>query len=225
MLVVVRPYFNLRANDSSMNIKNLVLGSMLFLAACGGNTQLQKSWSDPETTVDVRKLNKVLVVAHMKDETSRRTVEDEMVQFLQGKGKQSYNILTQNISKNNEEAIKKQIEGEGFDGVVMLRLVDVEKDVDYTPGTYNTMPMYHRSFWPYYWNSYNMYYTPGHYTTTKNYSVETKVYSLKQDKLVFTALTNTGNPSNVTDLVKGVTKTVYNEMIKQGFLANATPVK
>jgi len=44
-----------------------------LLAGCGPTAHIEKSWRDPEVTVDMSKLNKVLVVALLKDETNRHT--------------------------------------------------------------------------------------------------------------------------------------------------------
>jgi len=198
---------------------------ILIFSACGPNARIKKSWKDPETAVDFKQLNKVLVVAFLKDETHRRVTEDKIVSMLSGKGIASYTTLNESLKKENEEKIKAQVKGQNFDGILMLRLVDVEKDVQYTPGTYNTYPTMYRSFWPYYWNSFNTFYTPGHYSTTKVYSVETSVFSFPKDKLVYSALTTSSNPENVEKLMEDVSKVVFKEMVKEGFVTNTPNAK
>jgi hypothetical protein len=188
----------------------------LLVLSCGTATHIEKSWRDPSVTVDVSKLNKVLVVALLNNEANRRSTEDKLSTLLQGKAVPSYNLLTKDISEQNEETIRGRVKNEGFDGVVIMRLADVDKDVQYVPGNY---PVYYGRFWRYYWNAWNAYYDPGYYKTTKTYTVETNVYSLKSDKLIWSGLTSTVDPKNINKLMDASAAAVYKEMKKQGFVS------
>src|SRR5258707_13201138 len=101
---------------------------VVLLAGCGTTAHIEKSWRDPEVTVDMSKLNKVLVVALLKNETNRHATEDQLVSMLKGKGVASYNYLTKDIREEKEDAIKQKVKDEGFDGAVIMRLADVDKD-------------------------------------------------------------------------------------------------
>lgn len=197
-------------------MKQLILSMVLItsLASCT-STRIEQKWRDPEVTVDVSKLNKVLVVALMTNESTRRSTEDQLCELLNGKGVASYNYLTKDITKEREESIRAQVKDQGFDGVIIMRLTDVEKDVKYVPGNY---PMYYGRFWGYYWNAWNAFYDPGYYKTTRTYRVETNVYSLKRDKLIWSGVTSTVDPSGVNKLMMAASKTVYKEMEKEGFI-------
>lgn len=186
-----------------------------LMISCGTTAHIEKSWRDPDVTVDVSKLNKVLVVALLKDEANRRSTEDKLATLLKGKAIPSYNILTKDVSQAREAGMNERLKNEGYDGVVMMRLADVDKDVQYVPGNY---PVYYGRFWRYYWNAWSAYYDPGYYRTTKTYTVETNVYSLKSDKLIWSGLTTTVDPSNVDKLMNASAKAVYNEMKKQNFI-------
>lgn len=179
------------------------------------STRIEQKWRDPEVTVDISQLNKVLVVALMTNESTRRSTEDQLCKLLHGKGVASYNYLTKDITKEREENIRNLVKDQGFDGVIMMRLTDVEKDVKYVPGNY---PMYYGRFWGYYWNAWNAFYDPGYYKTTRTYRVETNVYSLKRDKLIWSGVTSTVDPSGVNKLMQSASNTVYKEMKKEGFI-------
>jgi len=182
---------------------------------CGTSAHIEKSWRDPDVTVDVSKLNKVLVVALLNNEANRRNTEDQLSRLLNGKGVPSYNYLTKDITKEKEESIREKVKDENFDGVVIMRLSDVEKDIQYVPGRY---PVYYGRFWGYYWNAWNAYYDPGYYRTTKKYTVETNVYSLKRDKLIWSGITTSVDPADVDKLMNAAAATVYKEMQKEGFI-------
>ena len=56
-----------------------------------------------------------------------------------------------------------------------------------------------------------------HYDTLV--SVETTVYSLDRDELIWSGTSRTTNPENLADLVKEVADATVKEMVKQGLLA------
>ena len=191
--------------------------SVIILIGCN-STKITNSWREPNKEVVLDKLEKVLVVALFKDETSRHKAEDEMVSYLAGKGVESYNYLNENFNKKNEEAIRQKIKADGFDGAVTMRLIDVEKEKIYTPGNIALYPTYYRNFSGYFYRNWSYYSEPGYYLTTKIYKVETNVYSIKEDKIIWSALTETTDPSGVKKLTEEITKVVYKAMVKEGFI-------
>lgn len=182
------------------------------------STQITSSWKEPDKQVSVKQLDKVLVVALLRTETSRHKAEDEMVRFLNGKGVSSYSYMDIDISTRNEQAIRDKISGDGFDGAVTMRLVDVEKDISYTPGSFQSYPSYYRSFSGYYFRTWASYSTPSRFITTKTYTVETNVYSIKEDRIIWTGLTETTNPDGVDKMIREIVKVVYKQMVKEGFI-------
>jgi uncharacterized protein YqkB len=198
-------------------MKKLLLPVMLLLISCS-STKIVSSWCEPNKEIKISNLNKVLVVALFKNETSRHKAEDQMVSYLNGKAIQSYNYFKSNFNRNNEEAIRAKIKNDGFDGAVTMRLIDVDKEKVYTPGETNFYPMYYRSFSGYYFNRWNYNTTPGYYETTKTFVVETNVYSINMEKIIWTALTETTNPDGLEKLTNEVAKVVYKQMLKEGFV-------
>jgi hypothetical protein len=202
-------------------VKKYILSFCIIIAiaisSCG-STQITSSWKEPNKEISLDKLNKVLVVALFKDETGRRKAEDEMAGYLKGKGVVSYNYLDKNISTKNEDDIRDKIKLDGFDGAVTMRLIDVDKEQVYTPGNTTAYPTYNRRFSGYYYRNWNTYNTPGYYTNTKTYTVETNVYSIKEDKIIWTGLTKTTDPQGVDKMTQEIVKVVYKNMIKEGFI-------
>src|ERR1700754_1018851 len=171
----------------------------IIILGCGTAAHIEKSWRDPAVTVDMAKLNKVVVVALLKNEANRRAAEDKLVSMLNGKGVASYNYFTKDLQEKDEDIIKNKLKQENFDGAVIMRLADVDKDVKYVPGNFNTYPPYYGRFWGYYWRSWNNFYQPGYYESTKKFTVETNVYSLKDDKLVWSGLTSYVDPQDAEE--------------------------
>jgi hypothetical protein len=184
--------------------------------ACGPSTKIEKSWRDPNTTITPGSWSKVLVVALLKDETTRRLVEDQLVQRLHGKGVPSYNYYVEkDLDEVKANGFKDNLVKDGFDGAVVMRLMDVEKETHYVPGNY---PPYYGRFGRYYYYSWNSFYNPGFYTTDKIYSVETNVYSFRQDKLIWSGITKTTNPSKTDKMFNEIADVIAAKMRKEGFL-------
>jgi hypothetical protein len=196
----------------------VVLLAIIFGISCS-STKITSSWTEPDKTVSVTQLNKVLVVALFKDETSRNKAEDQMAGYLQGKGVVSYSYLKDSFDKKNEDALREKIKADGFDGAVTMRLVDVDKEKIYTPGNISLYPTFYRNFSGYYYRSYSYFSTPGYYSTTKTYTIETNVYSIKEDKIIWSCLTETTNPEGVKKMTEEVAKVVYDQMVKEGFVS------
>ncbi|MBL0270566.1 MAG: hypothetical protein IPP99_18350 [Chitinophagaceae bacterium] len=197
-----------------------VLCSLVVMAGSCTSTKITSSWREPEKEIAVDQINKVLVVALFQNETSRHKAEDEMAGYLKGKGVVSYNYLDANFNERNEDALRDKIRSDGFDGAVTMRLVDIDKEKIYTPGYGAPYPFSYRNFSGYYYRSWSFLSTPGYYTTTKTYTIETNVYSIKEDRIIWSGLTETTNVDGVKAMTEEVVKVVYRKMVKEGFITN-----
>ena len=204
-------------------MKNLILATYIFgilaISSCS-STKVTSTWREPNKAISLNKLNKVLVVALFQNETSRRKAEDQMVSYFYGKGVASYNYLDKNISTKNENAIREKIKNDGFDGAVTMRLLDVDKEEVYSRGNISMYPSYYRNFSGYYFRNWGYFSDPGYYSTTKTYTVETNVFSIKEDKIIWSGITKTTDPSGVTKMTDEIGKVVFNEMVKEGFISD-----
>ncbi|ULQ55570.1 hypothetical protein KJS94_13035 [Flavihumibacter rivuli] len=196
----------------------LTMMVIFSIISCGPSTQIVKSWRDPGTTITPDSYNKVLVVGLLKNETSRRVLEDQLVAGMGGKGVASYNYyIEKDLTQDKANSFKDKLLADGFDGAIVMRLVNIEKETSYVPGT-ASYPGYYGGFGPYYYSSWNAFYSPGYYTTDKIYNVETNVYSLKQDKLIWTGITSTVNPSKVDKAINEIVTVIKDKMKSEGFL-------
>jgi len=199
-------------------MRNLILSLIVIstLVSCGPSTKMEKSWMEPGASVTASAPNKVLVIAMVKDETSRRVIEDHLVKRVSGTGVASYTLVSTDMLKEaSDEALKKIVTDGKFTHIILMRLADVEKETSYVPGTTTS---YYGGYGRYYGYGAGMYSTPGYYTTDKNYFVETTVYSINPDKLLWTGTTKTVNPSKVEKTVNDIADVVAEKMKKDGFL-------
>ena len=191
--------------------------AMLTMVACS-STKITSSWREADKTVTINQLNKVLVLALFNNETNRHKAEDQMAGYLKGKGVVSYNYFSDKFNRTNEAAIRESIAADGFDGAITMRLIDVEKEKIYLPSNQPLYPAYSRNFPAYYYRNYGYYQQENYYRTTRIYTVETNVYSIKEDKIIWTAITQTTDPEGVNKLTGEIAKVVYKQMVKEGFV-------
>ena len=184
----------------------LLMSLFGFLVACSPSTQITKSWTDPAWTAsDTALYKKVLVVAPLKDESSRRIAEDKLVASIKKVvAVQSYGYLKPTDTDQN--ALEERLKKDGFDGIILMRLADVDKSLSYTPGT---------SYGGWYGYRYS---TPGYYSEDKTFYVETNFYSLVQKKLIWSASTSTLNPTQLDQTLNEIIAAVKTELTKKGVI-------
>jgi hypothetical protein len=199
-------------------MKNLILTLLVIsaLISCSPSTQIEKTWMEPGATVVPDPNNKTLVVAMVKDETSRRVIEDEIVKRLKSPAVPSYtHLTTEMIKAASEEALTKLVTDGKYTHILLMRLADIEKETSYVPGTTTS---YYGGYGRYYGYGANIYSSPGYYTTDKNYFIETTVYSVEPNKLLWTGTTKTVNPSKVNKAVNDIADVVTAKMKEDGFI-------
>ena len=192
--------------------RNLRLASLCItlaiLAACA-STQLVNVWTDP--SLKTTKFTNVLALVISKDEVARRVGEDTLVQALAPtRAFCAYRILS-DAELRDKERSHQALKAIGVDGVITMRMVDAQQQTTFMPGAYP-------GFWGYYGWAYPMAYSPGYLVTNTIVRVETKVYDLGSDKLVWGAVSDTFNPASARDLVDDVARTVAAELKKQGLV-------
>lgn len=201
--------------------------AVLALSGCGSNTTIVNSWRDPNITVAQEHFKKVLVVALVKDEASRRTAENRIA-ASNPIFKTSYQYLNETTKQLTQEQKLKILQDENFDGVVTMRLVSKEKETNYVPGSYTGMyyggfdGLYAGMYGYGFGNWYGMYspyfYDPGYYQETTSYMVETNVFSLKENKLIWTGTTKSEYVNDLGSTVDAIMEAVIKEMRKDGSL-------
>lgn len=201
--------------------------AVLALSSCGSNTTIVNSWRDPNITVAQEHFKKVLVVALVKDEASRRTAENRIA-ASNPIFKTSYQYLNETTKQLTQEQKLKILQDENFDGVVTMRLVSKEKETNYVPGSYTGMyyggfdGLYAGMYGYGFGNWYGMYspyfYDPGYYQETTSYMVETNVFSLKENKLIWTGTTKSEYVNDLGSTVDAIMEAVIKEMRKDGSL-------
>jgi protein-S-isoprenylcysteine O-methyltransferase Ste14 len=191
------------------------LGALLLLGlvACA-TTRIETQWRDPALAPGDLAFQRVIALAQVEDRTTRRVAEDELVRVLssspraQARGmlvRPSYELID-GAELEDVAALRRKVEGAGFDGAVVLRLVSDQERIQYVPGHYEVL-----------WGR-AVRYDPGYTTVDRIVRVETSIYSIAQGRLLWSGVGRTLNPDDVGELVDDVIRAVGAELEKEGLL-------
>jgi hypothetical protein len=188
----------------------IVAGAVL-LSGCWHRTQLAATWRDPAASPT--HFQHPIAIFVSKSETFRRTMEDKMAaQFVNGVP--SYRILA-STDVADGAAIRQQLATAGYDAAIIMRVADVDsRIVSYTTGRYWSGAPYY-SFAGYWGSAWGYPYDPGYVDQETIVSIETQLYSLTSDKLVWAARSETTDPSSVGKLGDSVLRHVMKELQKE----------
>ena len=205
-----------------MKIK-VILSAVLvgLLSACSPSTQLVKTWADPSLNADTKPFNKVLVIAQLKDDSSRRIAEDKVVASSpRGNFIASYNYLKP--GQNDQKLVVADLLNDGIEGIILMRLTDIAKTTDYVQGsTYYGGWGYGRGYYGGYggWGYGGGYYsTPGYYEQNKTYYVETNIFDVKSNKLLWSGTTSTLNPTRANEVLDDIIYAITTELNNKGLI-------
>jgi hypothetical protein len=190
--------------------------------ACA-TTTFQSTWRDPEARPLRLTGRKVVGLFVSKDPVRRRRAEDAMAREISARGAQgvpAYTILSDEEIKDRETA-KAKLEQLGFSGAVVMRVVGRETQYTVVEPPLWARPHYHR-FWGGYWGwGWSAVREPGYLVADKIVSVETLVYSLEQDLLVWAGVSRTVDPERLEGFISELAAAVSKQLEKDGLLTRS----
>jgi hypothetical protein len=198
----------------------LLLGVML-LSACA-NTKISQSWVEPDNK---KSYNDLLIIGLGESEQNRRAYESYFVEALSSSGVEaiaSYKIIKSDL-KIERDTILKAIEGLDIDGVIITHLLAVDEETIYRPtSTYGAGYYggygggygagYYGGMYSYYPHVNSYVNSPGYYTTHETYTLETNLYDVESEELIWTAQSRTFSPESVDEVIVDLTKLLIKDL-------------
>jgi hypothetical protein len=193
----------------------MVLAAGASLAA---KTKFESVWKAPDAAGTSFAGKKVAALVIDQDDSLRIAGEEALVRELIARGIQgvpSYRMMPKELAQDPAQA-KIWYEKAGVQGVVAFRVVDDERRKTIVPSTWTTG--YYDTFWGYYGYSYSAVFTPGYTRHERIISLETLIFDVPKNTLVWAGLSVTDNPKDGQKVVTEVVKEAVNEMRKQGLV-------
>jgi hypothetical protein len=197
-----------------------VLTALVLLVAAGcATTSFTSKWRAPDAQPLIMRGQKVAAVVMTRNSAARRPAEDALAREITKRGATgiaAYTLVPEEQLKDME-SVKRLLGEAGVEGVVSMRVVARDEQATVVPGYWTSGPYYgsFSNYWGYGWGTV---YDPGYIQTDTIVSVETLVYSFRQDKLVWAGMSETMNPSRADALVSELAGRVASEMEKDGLL-------
>ncbi len=187
------------------------------LGACSSTTFTQ-TWKAPDAQPVNPQDKSIAALVISGDKKRRRDAEIYLAHELTvhgARGVASYTLIGIDLPK--EEYARARFKEAGVDGVVIMRLVAHDSHTIVDPGgfsgsAYTTFGSYYSSY------GMSLSYSTGSVQTDEWLTIETLIYSLNQDKLLWAGTSRTTNPEGLQGLVTEVANAVAGRVVKEGLV-------
>lgn len=209
-------------------VKPVLVALAAVAAGACASTTFNSTWKAPDAGPQNMQGKKVVAIVMTPDESVRYGAEDVLAQELTKRGVvgvAAYSVIPKELTKDKDRA-KEFLEKAGVKGAVAMRVVGKDKELSGSAGGYSPVgigywgsPVYSSfyggGFYGYGWGGV---YMPGYLQTDTIVSVETLVYNLETDKLVWAARSETTNPEKVGTFIRELTAKAAAQMKKDGLI-------
>jgi hypothetical protein len=192
--------------------------AMLMIVSGCSSVSLTASWIDPEVKNIEGKSIAIFCLTPRLDIRDR--IETEMSDAFQAKGvnaMRSLDFITP--GKMEKEVIALILEKNNITGVILVSLLDAQKETYYVPGSTSYYPAaYGRPYYGYYGSTYAAVYDPGYYQTTTSYFIECNAYRLSDEKLAYSAQSKTVDPSSIEKFAYDYSRAIVDDLVSKGVM-------
>ncbi len=205
--------------DKRLGKAAVLCATAVLLASCA-NTKISQSWVEPDNK---RSYDDFLVIGIGESEQNRRAYESHFVESIREAGAEaeaSYKLIKSN-EKIERDTILKAIDGMEIKGVIITHMVAVDEETIYRPSM-DYMPMYGGGYYGGMYSYYphvNSYVSrPGYYTTHETYTLETNLYDVESEELVWSARSRTFSPESVQEVIVDLTKLLIKDLDEKNLI-------
>nr|WP_321244024.1 hypothetical protein [uncultured Psychroserpens sp.] len=193
--------------------KTLLLMTVFLLFNCS-STQLVESWKNPN--IDTYEPYKVLVVGLTSDKVARLEFEEKLKTELELRGSEAMTSLsvldtagkTDKMTETELETLESQLIEDGFDTILLTKIVGIEDKVAYRKNYKNYDETYRR-FKDEYLMHQDIFYDTDYYEEFKVYKAETSMYCIcptKDRELIWKGYINITDPTSIEKTVNDYVK-------------------
>lgn len=191
-----------------------------LMVSCASSTQITAVWRSPEMVSGQYK--NICIAAITENTSNKQIVEQEMHNQLKAKNVKSTRIVDLlpykfTGSSTEKDLILEKVRENGNDAILTFTLIKQKEETRYVPGTVYAPPAaygHYGTFGGYYGYYGTRMYDPGYYTQDEIYFIETNLYDVKSEKLVWSVQSKTYNPSGITQFAQDFTAAITKQLIK-----------
>jgi len=209
--------------------KVVLLSGVAFLLSSCANTKISQSWVEPNHT---KSYNDLLIIGIAESEQSRRAYESYFITELEEhkiEAVASYTLIKSN-EKMDRDTVVKAIDGLEIDAVLVTHMVAVDEETVYRPGNYGYGygsvgygggyygGGHYGGLYSYYPHVNSYVHKPGYYTTHETYTLESNLYDVASEELIWSARTRTFSPESVDEVIVDLTKLLIKDLEDKGLI-------
>jgi hypothetical protein len=207
-------------------LSKIILGLFVISLFSCTSTQIISSWASPNPPA-AQVMNKILVVCVMQDRAKRDKMEQTMADELNRSSVTAATAVSifgpKGFRGLSEEEVNQKLKNSGYSSVMIISLLDRNRQVQYNPGysyvaPYTAYNLYYRR----YMFAYDYMYVPGYYSTSTRYVLQAELYTIDGDELVYSAQTKTYDPNDTEDLGQSFAKAIVSELREKMLLPTST---
>jgi hypothetical protein len=200
----------------------LIIAIAIINASCSSTKpeEFDDVWINKDS-INGKSFHNLFIIVLTSDIDVKTKVENMLADKTKAKGYKTvkssdvmpYNIKDPKIPTRDE--IVNTVKASGCDGVLISSLFKKEEAVNYTPGTtaYSTSPEF--AFVGNYVGYYTHYYptvsTSSYYSHDKSYFVQTNLYDVSSEQIMWSVKSKIFNPSSLDDFIN----TYLSDLIRQ----------
>ena len=212
-------------------MKNLIFPILIFsivLSSCMSSQKITGSFFNREE-LPKEPFKSILILSITPESNVRYSIEEEFARVLTSHGrkvKKSTDVFIPRFKDSNDVNKKIMIDAvkaSGCDAVLVFAVLDVKTEKSFQPGgyQYTYAPMgynYYGSYFGYYSHYTTQVYSPGYYSEDKTYFLETNMYNVKTEKLIWSIKSEAYNPKDVATWFDGYSTLINKRLKKEGLI-------
>jgi len=215
-------------------MKVLKLSILLFILVISGcttkRTLISGTWKNPN---GVKGYNNILVAALTSHAVPKSVIETDLVDEFKKNGIEATESImkfpiNEASSDTQKHELMNKVKDKGMDAILTISLLKKETDTRYVRGSYSYDPFeypFYRNFWGYYSYWYPYAYSPGYYVTDKTYYLETNLYDLSTEELVWSAQSRTYNPIDLNSFSKEFAQIIVSRLKEDNIVNHRIAIK
>jgi hypothetical protein len=206
------------------NFKWVILISSVLLVQCSSSNIVSR-WQSSESLSP--QTGRIVVVGLIResDKLLQQKMENHLANDLCNLGYDAVPFLELYGSETpegpDENQVMKQLKQDGTAAVITIVLLKKERDKYHIPKSmFETTERYNSDFDLYYRAIYSKIYEEGYYVDDTNYFWESNLFTLPDQKLIYSVKTQSFNPAGTASLAHEYGKLIIGDMLEQHIIKN-----
>jgi hypothetical protein len=190
------------------------------------NTTMIGSWANPERQKD-KQYHSVYIAALTQNTDAKTVLELALADEVKKRNLHAVKSIDAMLplftkeNKPSKEEMLKVLKDKNCDAIFIVTLLNVKTESRYVPSTTTSFapyPMYnyYGGWYNYYGYNYYQVYEPGYYTEDKKFYLESTLFDIDTETILWSGQSKTTNPGSVDDFVRDYVKLVVDDLMAKG---------